>query len=136
VPRDEEGQRCLPRRAFGDRGAEGDGDVVAALADQARAIDAPAAEGVGGLQHGHAVQADFGNRIQPFDHQIAGRAVMGEAAGGDPVAFADPAQVVFVAAPIGIGDRPALMQRGDAVAGDGEGHGIAALRIGKGPDAA
>ncbi len=123
--------------AFGGlahRGAEGDLDRVFAFDRDLGEIHPVAAELVLCLQHDRAVPTDLGHAIEPRDDEFVFGGIEQHHAARRPVALADPAQVMFVAAPIGVGDQPGLLQRRHAVAGERHVAGVVPGFVGQCPE--
>lgn len=109
-------------------GVKHDFQIVVAPARDMGKVGAILTKRVAGFQHGHAVQLHGADRVLPVVRRIDIRAVPMHLAPDDPVAVSDPAQIMFVAAEIRVGDQPRRVQRADPVAGKPDQTGVVAAR--------
>ena len=128
-----EGQGRSDPRACLDGRVERDRDLVLARPEQRANRHAIVQEGALGAQRHDAVDLHRRDRVGHRQDEIEVGLLHPEGPARDPVPLADPAQIVFVAAMIGVRDQPRPMQRRDPVAGQATGASMAALRIGKVP---
>ena len=117
----EVGLACLALRCGADRRMKGNLDLVAARDKPVRQRQTIAAKRILGRGNQSAVHADGCDGIKARHNQIGPGLVrrQGKVPAGRPVAFSHPAHIMFIHAPVGIGNMPCGMQRRNQICGKG-----------------